>query len=67
MSMLLFLFPLLITTGSLGYGKPHIKECMGNFKLSPKLRCNKITRSDFLCFWGVWGQFSCDLRRSTKH
>ena len=52
-----------------------IKECVGNFKLSPSvLKCNKIVHfaqsylcgDYFLCFWGILGQFSRDFRRCAK-
>ena len=59
------------TTGSPSYEKRHIKECMGNFKLSPTCTemhenrsfCSTYLCGDYLfCFWGVWWRFSRDLR-----
>ena len=64
------------TTGSPSYGKRHIKECTWNFKLSPKcpeMQSNSsfcstyLCGGDSLCFWGVWGRFSRDLRHRAKN
>ena len=55
-------------------GNRHIKECMANYKLSPKcteMQYNTIVlTAQLTCLvmisW-ISGQFSCDLRCSTKH